>query len=198
MRKTVTAAALAGGLLVLAGCGGPTHRDADVDDRGVVKADAVGYYEIREATKRLADDIAQQNARGWLPHIKVGPYGKPIVRIAKVRNDTTARFDSNDIRNEIYNVMVEQGVVQFVSQSEDLQYVQDERDYSGAGLTDDELEPGQDATTSLALVGEVTENVISEGGTRQYDRSFNIRLVDTVKNMVIFSTSERFRKVRED
>ncbi len=196
MRKFAAAAVVA----VLAGCGGPTHRVADVTEQGLIETDHIGLNEIRPAVEQMCNKVSQRNAQGWASHIRMtqDPPYKPQVRISDIQNRTTQHFDVVTLKNELLNAMVEQGVVYVVGDAGDLAAVNDERDYSQAGMTNETIEYGQEDVVALVLRGEITDDIIRQGSVKQHDYIFSLRLVDTVKNRVEIVTSTKMRKVRED
>ncbi len=202
MRTSFTAAAAAPAALLsllLAGCSSTTHRVADVSEQGLVETDHIGLNEIRPAVEAMCDKIAQLNARGWGSHVRVtqDPPHKPQVRMSKIQNRTREHFDVVTLKNELLNAMVEQGVVYVVGDAGDLAAVNDERDYSQAGMTNEELAYGEEDVVALVLRGEITDDVIEQGSVKQHDYIFSLRLIDTVKNRVEAVTSTKLRKVRE-
>ena len=71
------------------------------------------------------------------------------------------------------------------------------RDYAAAGMTNEALNYGDEDVVGLVLRGEITDNIIDQGSTKQHDYIFSLRLIDTTKNRVIIVTSTKIRKVRE-
>lgn len=197
MRRCIAPLTLALALLAT-GCA-TTHRQADVEEQGLVETDHVGLNEIRPAVDAMCAKISELNAQGWPDHVRMTPEPphKPQVRISALKNRTRDHFDVVTLKNELLNAMVEEGVVYVVGDAGDLEAVNQERDYSQAGMTNEELQYGQEDVVALVLRGEITDDVIEQGRTKQHDYIFSLRLIDTVKNRVITTTSTKLRKVRE-
>ncbi len=195
-------AAIAAGsvLLALVGCKGPTHRQVDASEPGLIDVDNIGLNEVRQATEAMLTKVSKLNLEGWANHIILTEDSpkRPQVRIAGVQNRTNEQFDVVMLENELLNALVNQEVVYVVGGASDLAAVNAERDYSQAGMTNEEIPYGQEDRVALVLVGEITEDVIDQRNVRQHDFVFGLRLVDTVKNRVMAVTSTKIRKVRED
>lgn len=197
MRKALTLAVLSSSILM--GCAGTTHRREDINDPGLVETDHVGMFEIREAVQEMCKKISKQNAEGWPSYVKMTPEPphKPQVRITTIHNRTRERFDIQTLKNELENDMNEQGAVWLVASEGALEEVHTERDYTQSGMTNEEIEHGQEDATGLILYGEITDDVIEQGGTRQHDYVFYLKLYDTRKSRVVITTKRGFRKVKE-
>ena len=184
--------------LAIAGCK-TTHRVADVNDQGLIDTDHIGLNEIRPAVDQMCAKISKLNTQGWASHVRITPEPphRPQVRISSIQNRTREHFDVTTLKNELLNAMVEQEAVYVVGDAGDLAAVNQERDYSQAGMTNETLEYGEEDVVALVLRGEITDDVIDQGDVRQHDYIFSLRLVDTVKNRVIATTSTKMRKVRE-
>jgi PBP1b-binding outer membrane lipoprotein LpoB len=175
----------------------------DETESGLVDASHIGGREIETAVKDLAGKISEKNGMGWPEHIKMSSDNppKPVVRIANVVNRTRQHFDLENLKNEIYNVMLERDVVYFAAQANDLESVNQERDYSQSGMTNEaagqRVDYGQEDAVGLVLAGEITDDKIEVDGATQYDYWFNLRLVDTVKNRPILTTRTKMRRMRE-
>jgi hypothetical protein len=203
MRRMFLSAALV--IAVGGALGGCKKQDTITDETqsGLVDASHIGGREIETAVKDLAGKISEKNAAGWPEHVKMSSDTppKPVVRIANVTNRTRTHFDLENLKNEIYNTMMEQNVVYFAAQANDLEAVNQERDYSQSGMTDEahgqRVDYGHEDAVGLVLVGEITDDKIEVDGTTQYDYWFNLRLVDTVKNRPILTTRTKMRRQRE-
>lgn len=185
-------------LASLAGCAGTTHRREDIDDPGLVDADVIGTYEIRKAAEEMCRKIAKQ--RTWPPYVPVTPDGKPQVRITKIINRTTVHFDVRYLKNELENVMNEQGAVWLVAEGGPggaLEEVHEEREYSQSGMTADSIEHGQEDATGLILYGEIVESSIDQRNVAQRDYVFYLKLYDTRKSRAVITVRKGFRKVKE-
>jgi hypothetical protein len=185
-------------LLLLAGCT-TTHTRQDINDPGLVETDHVGLYEIRGAVDEMCKKIAKQNAEGWPSYVLMTPEPphKPQVRITTIHNRTRERFDIQTLKNELENAMNEQGAVWLVANEGALDEVHTERDYSQSGMTNEEIAHGQEDATGLVLYGEITDDVIEQGGTKQHDFMFYLKLYDTRKSRAVLTTKRGFRKVRQ-
>lgn len=198
--RSFAAIAASSVLVALVGCKGPTHRQVDVSEPGLIDVDNIGLNEIRPAVEAMLDRVSKMNLEGWASHIILTEDSprRPQVRIAGVQNRTNEQFDVVMLENELLNALVNQEVVYVVGGASDLAAVNAERDYSQAGMTNEEIPYGQEDRVALVLVGEITEDVIDQRNVRQHDFVFGLRLVDTVKNRVMATTSTKIRKVRED
>lgn len=186
-------------LALLAGCAGATTREEDAAQTGVVATDHIGLAELRPAVEALTTEVARLAAAGWEPHVLLTPEPphRPVVRIDKVQNRTREHYDVELLRGELTNALVEQGAVYVAGSGQDLRAVHDERAYSQSGATAAEIADGQEDRVALVVRGEVTDDVIEQGGVRQHDYLFSLRLIDTVKDRVVATTSTKLRKVRE-
>ncbi len=184
---------------LLLGCSGTTHRREDINDPGLVEADHVGLFEIREAVQEMCKKISKQNAEGWPSYVETTPEPprKPQVRITTIHNRTRERFDIQTLKNELENDMNEQGVVWLVANEGALDEVHTEREYTDSGMTNETIEHGQEDATGLILYGEITDDVIEQGDTRQHDFMFYLKLYDTKKSRAVITTKRGFRKVKE-
>ena len=107
------------------------------------------------------------------------------------------------ISPEIYNTLVEQEVVYLTVQSDDLEQVHAERDYSDSGLTSEQIEWGNEDAVALVLTGEITGGKPyhdEDNDITQYDFTFSLRLIDTNKSRIVpgCTVQKPFRKIRED
>lgn len=201
MKRTLQFTGLAAALLVATGCGGGKHKRTDATEASVVDTNKVGGDEIEMAVKDLCDKLSKQYAKGWPQHIILTEEGKPQCRVGKLVNKTSSRFEIEDLRNEIYNALVNQSVVYVVGQKDDVSQVQDERDYSGA-MMGKEVDPTKEDTNGFILVGEITDEFIegenNEGdNVRQHTIWFSLRFVDVQKNRIVVTTRTKMRKEKE-
>ena len=185
-------------LVVGAGCAAKKDRRADSKEASVVKAEHIGGDEIELAVKDLCDQLAKKNAKGWPSHIILTEEGKPQIRVHKLVNKTTERLELEDLRNEIYNALVNQDVVYVVGQKDDVSAVQDEREYSGA-MMGKEVDATKEDTTGFVLQGEITDEYIegenNDGDkVRQHTIWFSLRFVDVQKNRIVVTTRTKLRK----
>lgn len=197
-RNVLAALLVAGSATTVAGCK-TTHREADIEDKGLIKTDHIGLNEIRPAVDEMNQLISDQTREGWPPHVIMTPDAphRPQVYIDKIQNRTREHFDVVILRNELINAMTKGNNVYVVGDEGDLEAVNEEREYSQAGMTNEEVPMGQEDVSGLILRGEITDDVIEEGDVKQHDYMFYLRLVDTRKRRIIFTTSTRMRKVRE-
>ncbi len=186
-------------IALLAGCASASTREDDAAETGVVATDHIGLAELRPAVEALAAEVARLAAAGWEPHVLLTPEPphRPVVRIDKVQNRTREHYDLELLRGELTNALVEQGAVYVAGSGKDMAAVHDERAYSQSGATSAEIADGQEDRVALVVRGEVTDDVIEQDGVRQHDYVFSLRLVDTVKDRVVATTSTELRKVRE-
>lgn len=195
IRKTWFAAAVAAAL-GLSACG-PTHSEGDSSDRGMTNVDHIGGKEIEEAVRDFARKLSEKNAAGWPSHIimSTDTPPKPQVQISKLVNKTSLHVDTTDLRNELTNMLVEQNVVYVVG---DTEAVMDERGYGNAMEAEGAAaEVGTEDASGLVLVGEITDDVIDDGDTRQHDYWFSLRLTDTLKRRVVLTTRTKMRRLRD-
>src|SRR5690606_24080185 len=81
------AAIAAGSVLVaLVGCRGPTHRQVDASEPGLIDVDNIGLNEIRPAVEAMLTKVSKMNLEGWAGHILLTEDSpkRPQVRIAGV------------------------------------------------------------------------------------------------------------------
>jgi hypothetical protein len=195
------ASLLAASLLSSAGCGGPKHKRTDATEASVVDTNKVGGDEIEIAVKDLCDKLSKQYAKGWPAHIILTEEGKPQARVGDLTNKTTSRFEIEDLRNEIYNALVNQSVVYVVGQKDDVSQVQSEREYSGA-MMGKEVDATKEDTNGFILTGEITDEFIegenAQGeNVRQHTIWFSLRFVDIQKNRIVVTTRTKMRKEKE-
>jgi hypothetical protein len=193
--------------LTVAGCGA-THRRADPNDPGLVKANHLGGEEIRAAVNDMAKKIAEKNAAGWPAHIPMSSDNppKPQLRIADIVNDTRLHVNVMDLKNDLMNMMVEQNVVYVVGYADgpgsDRDDVMKEREYAASGIVDANQaaqtpELGGEDVSGLLLKGEISDDVIEVDGVKQHDYWFSLRLLDTRKGRVVLTTRTALRKMKE-
>lgn len=191
IRKTMLAAAVAA--LGLAGCG-PTHTEEDSSDRGMVLVDHIGGKEIEEAVRDFARKLSEKNAAGWPPHIILSD-GKPQVVIRDLVNKTSLHVNTIDLKNELTNMLVEADVVYVVG---DTEAVMDERAYGNAMENEGAAaEVGTEDASGFVLLGEITDDVMDDGDTRQHDYWFSLRLTDTKKSRIVLTTRTKMRRARQ-
>jgi hypothetical protein len=195
IRKTWFAAAIAA-TVGLSACG-PKHSEGDASDRGMTNVDHIGGKEIEEAVRDFARKLSEKNAAGWPPHIIMSndTPPKPQVVIRNLVNKTSLHVDTTDLKNELTNMLVEQNVVYIVG---DTEAVMDERGYSNAVEAEGAAaEVGTEDASGLVLLGEITDDVIDDGDTRQHDYWFSLRLTDTKKSRIVLTTRTKMRRMRE-
>lgn len=189
IRKVLLAAAVA----ALAGCG-PTHTEADASDRGMTLVDHIGGKEIEEAVRDFARKLSEKNAAGWPPHIILSD-GKPQVVIRDLVNKTSLHVNTIDLKNELTNMLVEADVVYVVG---DTEAVMDERAYGNAMENQGAAaEVGTEDASGFVLVGEITDDVMDDGDTKQHDYWFSLRLTDTKKSRIVLTTRTKMRRTRQ-
>lgn len=195
IKKTWFAAAVAAALGLTA-CG-PTHSEGDASDRGMTNVDHIGGKEIEEAVRDFARKVSEKNAAGWPAHIimSTDTPPKPQIRIANLVNDTRLHVNTEDLKNELTNMLVEQNVVYVVG---DTEAIMDERGYGNAmGNQGAAAEMGTEDASGLVLLGEISDDVIDDGSTRQHDYWFSLRLTDTLKSRVVLTTRTKMRRIRD-
>ena len=195
MRSIHILAGAALALTTLAGCSGPTHSDEDNEARGVIDADAIGWAELRPAVEEMLGEIARLNAQGWPKQVSLSPDAphKPLLRIHTIQNRTRARLDIQMYKNKLMSALVKQGVVTLVGDAHDHQAVSSERDYANSGGTTQNLAADEDAT-GLVLQGEISDAIIDQTAVRQHDFQFNLRLIETSKNVILAVSDKEIRK----
>jgi len=128
--------------------------------------------------------------------------GRPLVYVGKLTKKIPRGHkrgvSMDQLRNEIYNSLVEQDVLTVVADAEAMGEVDEQREQyefdAGEGA---QFSPDQ---TTFVLRGEVgVEKLSGEGdeeGIDQYTYTLSLKLWDTVKRRLVVATNTRVRKDR--
>ncbi len=200
IRKASLTLAVAGALAVV-GCG-PRHSEGDASDRGMTHVDHIGGKEIEEAARDMAKKISEKNANGWPAHIVMSTDTppKPQLRIGDITysDHLTVRVDVQSLKDELMNVLTEQGVCYVINYRENTDATMDEREYQQAmGAANAVPSTGTEDATGLILEGTIADDVIEIDGEKQHDYWFSLKLIDTVKQRVVVTTRTKMRRIRD-
>lgn len=191
------------GLALLSACGGPTNRRGDATQPGVIRADSLQLNEIDDAVKDVCKKVSRRYAKGWPAHVALSPDdGRPLVRVGKLTKKIPRGHkrgvSMDQLRNELYNSLLEQDILSVVADSEAIGEVDAEREqYEFDSGESAQFAPDQTTFVLRAEIG--VEKVSGEGddeGIDQYTYTLALQLWDTVKRRLVVATNTRVRKDR--
>jgi len=193
MMAKLGAAALIGGALLLAGCGGPSVERVDVNQE-IALTDRWNDEDSRLVAKEMMQDML---TFPWLTRYKMSTddVRRPTVVIHTIRNKTSEHIPSETFVNDIKRELLRSGDVDFVVSGDERDQIRDERrDQELNASAGTQAQMGQETGANFALSGSINSFVDQLGDTRVTSYQVDMKLIDMTSNREVWNGQKKIKK----
>ena len=121
-----------------------------------------------------------------------------LIGVSKVRNRTSEHIDTTMITNEISTKLIKRGIP-FIDKSQRAESIK-EIEFSQSGLADSDsaIKAGKLKSPNYELTGDITDNVVYDGGNKKQFIIVTLKLVDVATTAVVWQERQEFMKVSRE